>query len=112
MINSTLLVQTLFFVPIENLAKAQICIDNFGILIVVSKKIIKLDTKDTIIKADLDDLYIKSIISSFDTNISIKKPKKNQKNAKAKLIKKKFICKLSTWSHCQKYINIDIIPIL
>lgn len=100
-------VKTLLFVSIEDLAKAWLYIGNFGILTVASKKIIKLDSEDITSEANPNNLFTKSTISSFDTDIFIKKSKKKPKNAKPKLVKKKFICKPIAWFYGQKYINID-----
>lgn len=94
LINSAIFLKAPLFIPMEDLIKAWVCIDNFGILTTVSKISIKLDIEDTTSEASPNSSCIKSTGSGSNTDISIRKPKKKPKNAKQKPVKKKFICKL------------------
>lgn len=91
--NFAVFIETLFVILIEDLAKVQVYIGNFGISTAESKKTIKSNIENTTLEADPNDLCTKSTVSSFYINISTRKLQKKPKNAKPKLVKKKFICK-------------------
>lgn len=89
-INSLVFAKTPLLILFKDLKKACICIGEFDILKAKSNTIFPSNINDTISKVFYHDPNFKSI---FDTDIFSNKMKKDSKNAKLKIVKKKYICK-------------------